>query len=1173
MVRERRARLIHIGAPPEVSGISMSPEPVDTVPVVYAVYSAEVAPAELAGRARIRALEGRDMPGREPCGGSDTLALEVSSIARLAADSPAWLRDAGVYVREKRLDSSRHVVTLRSPARFGRGCRLEIIAPTEVGDARTTSLYVEVRRPWYVALRNRGEEGAVGCARGCRAGPLTLEFNRGVSGDALRRAVRIGGRAPDVIGNDPKFEWTVRDTIPMGRPLRLEVDAALATPSGERLGYAIDTLLVRDPSAVELGYPDGEAHVPRSASRLLRVRAAYADTVVVIIARVPDSLRGRALMHGDRELGRLALWSDLVSDSVVRVIPVESSTTAERIVDVGMSHVPRAWRADPLLLVRAVPRTRASITRVAQKGGLPRPGTGVLQLPMAEVVSARYGPPREPTFAVVQRTNLAAHVAQRGRMMVVWVTRVQSAAPVEGAHVRLFKRGRGVVASTVSDRAGLAELRMGERAYSGDGGGSHYIEVSEAADRVLIAPPQEAWMRQSDPAGSEANSTAETSPALVHATAFTDREMYRPGERVYLKGIARIDRGPAGYAVPAGDSARWVIWHYAGRRERLEVRAGQLGAFGTLVDSFQLAATARLGTYGAAFEVRTSDGWRDVANHTFRVNEDHVPEFSVTLNRDSTVRVYAGDTAVIRVTSRYRFGPPMHGGKVRAVASLSPTEDEAADMEALRDFAVGRPVWWIPRDPKVTYAQYELTDDLSPSGEAVLRFPIPSHSGPGRMTISVSVEDVNRQSISSTSFVPIRAASIQVGVRTTHRRWVWTTRDSISLDALVVGRDGGPRAGHRVTLTATRLSWQGDAWRPDTVWRTEVRPEHEPSSGTFVPTTAGWYEIVAGVQDSQGRTSESALTLYVSTRGREAVPGAARFTSRVDRGNYRAGDTAVVLIDAPQELSAVVTLRRDFLLERRALWLHRGVNEVRLPVPVAAIGGAVIDVIAARPLGAAQMADGSQSYSFRESAEIAVSDSVRALRVRLAPERPRYAPGDTVRATVRVLEPTGRGRRSEVAVWAVDAGALTLGAYKTPAVLAELLFRPYSWERSASTLQAFLRVKPPSVGPVCFPRYQRRSLHAAAATASGSTEGFNASAGRSLLRNGFVTTQFYAGNVITDTAGHASVSFVLPGNATTYRLFAVAVSDGTWAGATDTMIVSTREPVGRSALPRVSPSR
>ena len=74
-------------------------------------------------------------------------------------------------------------------------------------------------------------------------------------------------------------------------------------------------------------------------------------------------------------------------------------------------------------------------------------------------------------------------------------------------------------------------------------------------------------------------------------------------------------------------------------------------------------------------------------------------------------------------------------------------------------------------------------------------------------------------------------------------------------------------------------------------------------------------------------------------------------------------------------------------------------------------------------------------------AELRVTPERKRLTVGLTPRGKEYRPGDTATVALDVRDAAGKGRRSEVTLWAVDEGVLALTGYRTPDPL-DLLYRP-----------------------------------------------------------------------------------------------------------------------------------
>src|SRR5207244_9015788 len=68
--------------------------------------------------------------------------------------------------------------------------------------------------------------------------------------------------------------------------------------------------------------------------------------------------------------------------------------------------------------------------------------------------------------------------------------------------------------------------------------------------------------------------------------------------------------------------------------------------------------------------------------------------------------------------------------------------------------------------------------------------------------------------------------------------------------------------------------------------------------------------------------------------------------------------------------------------------------------------------------------------------ELGVEDTTKRLTVAVAANKEEYRPANTATVTLDVKDRQGRAAPSEVTLWAVDYGVLSLTAFRTPDVLA-----------------------------------------------------------------------------------------------------------------------------------------
>ncbi|HEV8358083.1 MAG TPA: alpha-2-macroglobulin family protein, partial [Gemmatimonadales bacterium] len=182
-------------------------------------------------------------------------------------------------------------------------------------------------------------------------------------------------------------------------------------------------------------------------------------------------------------------------------------------------------------------------------------------------------------------------------------------------------------------------------------------------------------------------------------------------------------------------------------------------------------------------------------------------------------------------------------------------------------------------------------------------------------------------------------------------------------------------------------------------------------------------------------------------------------------------------------------------------------------------------------------------------AQLRVTPERKRLSVTLRPDQAEYRPAQRARIGIEVREAAGRGARSEVTLWAVDEGVLSLTGYRTPDPL-DLLYR----ERGLGLRLGSNLV---SVAP-----------QVPAGDKGRNPGGGGGSAESEVLRSRFRTTAFFLGSVVTDSAGAATATVTLPDNLTTFRLMAVAVTAGDRYGRGQSPLLVTRPLLARAALPR-----
>ena len=174
------------------------------------------------------------------------------------------------------------------------------------------------------------------------------------------------------------------------------------------------------------------------------------------------------------------------------------------------------------------------------------------------------GPP-----TLVQVTDLAVHAKIGVTEGVVWITGVSDGKPRAGAAVQLHDAtGRRIAAGT-TDAQGLVRFTSivdsdarevsteSDDEEGGVGSFEGYVSATLGTDRALTA------INRYDPDLSPWRfnvSSAYGDDRLPLAGAvFTERGIYRPGEKLYAKAIVRNGALGALRAPAAGDSVKWTF--------------------------------------------------------------------------------------------------------------------------------------------------------------------------------------------------------------------------------------------------------------------------------------------------------------------------------------------------------------------------------------------------------------------------------------------------------------------------------------------------------------------------------------------------------------------------------------------------------------------------------------
>ncbi len=916
----------------------------------------------------------------------------------------------------------------------------------------------------------------------------------------------------------------------------------------------------------------------------LRPRLAFPSRSHVVLER-----------HGPR---RVPVHVAGISRAQMRMVRVPR----EQLLTV-LARSRRAWnddgKKDPLAEIKGRVVKRTLNTKASVKAqikidlrtdeGLGRKAPGVLYIELRSKELKRRSPWATPYRGlVVSVTDIGLMAVMDHDKILVMATSLQTGQPLPGCKLELRSKEGEVLWQGAADQDGVVQVpgRRGLKERP-----PYVLWAEHGRDEVFLV------MDGRGSAGQMLKSYTSWgyAPAQKHLKMFlfTDRDPYRPGETVHLKGILRLERStPRGGVEAIPPSLKTLTLRVTSARnrkvlERTDLPISPGGAFAVDVS---LEEDADLGRYSV--HVKSSEG---SAESSFQVEEYRPPEFEVKVEAGEGPYFF-GDTLLAKVGADYLFGAPMSGAPLswilrRTARHFTPPHNEGFVFGE----AAPRGINWFRRLNVGRFGEVvqQGEGELDQTGRLSLKLKLEppqdvKRRGAAAFTLEGSVEDHNRQMVANRQVIIVHPASVAIGLRLDQR--VVQAGKPMKISTVVTGLTGKRLPGRALPIRAFQLKTkmtpvkQDDGWGYR--WETqEVEVDQcaltsgvDPVSCKITLKKPGAYLLRAELKDDKGRVTHTAMRAYVYGPG--TVPWRLENQTRLelvaDKEIYNPGDVARVLVKSPLAQSiGFVTISRSGIAEHRTLRMQGNAQVVEVPIKDHYLPEIHVGVGLSR--GRVKMTTKGQGDedlgrpTFASgSLRLPVRVAHKELAVSVKPAQRVVRPSQVLDVAVQTRDHRGRPVPGEVALMVVDEGVLSLLGYQTPDPLAFF----FSSRKSATLLKDSRAVlvrreaKPPRSPSNRGEMVQRalpltlgslRSLNSGsssalagsapgeAAISPGSMSGKMAKGGgapRIRARSLFATTAYYNPSVITDNHGQATVKVKMPDNLTTFRIMAVALDRG-----------------------------
>jgi len=776
--------------------------------------------------------------------------------------------------------------------------------------------------------------------------------------------------------------------------------------------------------------------------------------------------------------------------------------------------------------------------------------------------------------------------------MVVWATDLLSGAPLEGVTI---KSGTGSTLG-MTNQTGVAKFDLPYE-------GVPYLIAEKGNDLAFMPPSSYYW--------SDSGWTRRGLVDELRWYVWDDRQMYKPGEEVYLKGwMRRIGSDESGDVELVGNQVSKVTYQVIGSQGN-ELASGQadVNSLGGFDFYFSLPENANLGyTQVIINPIGSLSGISyNTYYHQIQVQEFRRPEFEVSARNETTGPYFVGDHAVLAVEASYYAGGPLPNAETNWYVMSSPTNYQPPNWT---DFSFGywTPWWWYYdyyyQDSGTTGDSFSGVTDAS--GNHYLRMDFQSMENPRAYSVVAegTVFDVNRQAWTGSTSLIVHPADLYVGMRTD--RYFVEMGDPLEVDLIVTDLDGNAVTDRPINVAAARLEWkyQDGRWQEVEVDLQEcvVGSTEEPVSCEFETPRGGRYQLTAEVTDPEGRINQSRMTRWVS--GGERPPSREVEQEQVNlipnQETYQPGDVAEILVQAPfSNAEGLLTISRSGIISTETFTMDGSSHTLQVPIEEKHIPNLYVQVdlvgSTARTDDQGEPLDGVPPRPAFATGQINLSipPLQRTLDLEVIPREDKLQPGEETWLDVKVRDASGEPLSGvELAVVVVDEAILGLTGYQLSDPLSVFYATRPADTSSYYTRSSILLANPgalleqaadeiramPQSTMVMEGEIAEEALMEAPAmemadadmAAKGMGMDNGPSAGEAIqVRIDFNPLATFAPEVKTNSTGEAKVKISLPDNLTRYRVMVVAVDEsGNQFGSGESNITARLPLMVRPSAPR-----
>ncbi len=713
---------------------------------------------------------------------------------------------------------------------------------------------------------------------------------------------------------------------------------------------------------------------------------------------------------------------------------------------------------------------------------------------------------------LMNRTDLGFIVKQDDTGMLVYGASLTKGTPSAGAQLYFFDEGTEVE-STVTDPSGLWRGTMA-KPEAGDTGNLLALMIQGDHYAYTQTPGEPYWEEEG------AGYAVDGGDSNVHTFTFlyTERPLYRPGQTVFFKGIARRRNTQGTYDTIAPTQSDIVVEDSRGNF--IKDFTLQVMTDGSFTGSFSLDEEAELGFYKIA---ATLNGYE--YSHNFEVDEYRKPEFKIETTPGKE-KYYAGDEISFLIDAQYFFGAPVEA-EVEWSLYKSHYYYTPPGEGLLPDY------WdYYEGDEAYVGGYGEFLKDgtfkTDAQGHAKVNFETPKSEDDFRYTLRMAAKDLSGRTIEREGHIVVTAGDFYF--RTERQEFLAFPDKPMALTVMTRNYQDKPVSlDYQIQIERQHYDRIAKKYEFKKVERVKGKTDDAGRGTSEIKVEkGGYYHLVLSGKDSGGRKVSFTDYLWVSGSGEDSEDfGIAREVKIIpEKRQYLPGDRIKLFLVGPERDGKILfTVEGSQIYQESIVTLDGFSKQIDLELKEAWLPNVYLSATAI----------GSKSI-FSGEAQLAISPKKHYLKIEVESDREKYQPGEEVQYEITTLNAEGQAVPAQFSLGVVDEKIYALRADRTD-------IKKFFWGP-----------RPNRVGT----QY----------SFSGYYSGGIQKEDRNLLRKNFKDTAYWEPNLLTDANGKASVSVTLPDNLTTWRATVVASTMATAVGQQTHDVISSKPLIARIAAPR-----